>query len=138
MYKERLFERIKNIDKNPKRTRTITDAETEIKSILSYLNELLTVRHGSTIIADDFGISDITNYHEKAFGEFVDQMQVELRDTISKYEPRLKNVKVIYVGKDEGTMNFKFKLVAELRGSETDTVAFETTINPDGRVSIYE
>ena len=68
MHRERLFERIIKIDIDPNQRYVGVDSATEVKSIISHINILLSARRGSTLIADDYGISDISYFKD---GEFV-------------------------------------------------------------------
>lgn len=137
MHKQRLFERIKNLDIDPNSRRSSTDKETEVESIVSHINMLLTSRRGSTLIADDYGISDISFHNEGYLGEYMSSLEKELEQTIGKYEKRLMNVKITFDGKDEKGLNFNFSIKADLRSSNSP-ITFETVVDSDGRVRIYD
>lgn len=137
MYKERLFERIKHLDIDPERRRTSPDRETEVTSILAHINHLLTTRKGSTLIADDYGITDLSNYRDDYFNEYIRLLEKDIEETICKYEPRLDNVSIKFDGKDDRSMEFAFSISAELKNSRSP-VAFETVVYPEGKVSVHE
>jgi len=125
------------MDEDPSYRPYVSDVEVELKSILSYIQNILSTKQGSTVISYDFGIPDVTNFHDKSYGEYIKDMEESLSRTISNYEPRLKNVKVIY-DTQENTTTMHFKIEAQLLNYEDIDIVFETVINPDGKVVIYE
>jgi len=138
MFKERLLERVSHMDENPSYRPDVLDVDVELKSILVYVQNILSTRQGSAIISYDFGIPDITNFHDKSYGEYIKDMEESLSKTISIYEPRLKNVKVLYDDKENKTTVMHFKIKAQLLNYKNMDIVFETVINPDGKVVIYE
>jgi len=138
MFKERLLERVAHMDENPSYRPDVLDADVELRSILKYVQNILSTKQGSAIISYDFGIPDVTNFHDKSYGEYIQEMEDSLVQTILKYEPRLTNVKVIYDKKENKTTVMHFKIEAQLLNYENVPVVFETVINPDGKVAIYE
>jgi type VI secretion system protein len=138
MFKERLLERIAHIDEDPSYRPDSVDADLELQSILKYVQNILSTKQGSATIAYDFGIPDITNFHNKSYGEYIKEMEDSLIQTILKYEPRLKNVNVTYTKEENKTTVMHFKIEAQLVDYEDIPVIFETVINPDGKVAIYE
>ena len=125
------------MDENPSYRPEVLDADVELNSILKYIQNILSTKQGSAIISYDFGIPDVTNFHDKSYGEYIKEMEESLTKTILTYEPRLKNVKVIYDKQEERTTLLHFKIEAQLRNFEDIDVVFETVINPDGKVAIY-
>ena len=64
-----------------------------IRSIQDHLQRILNTRQGNALIAEDFGVPDFTNI----MGSFPDSqrsMERQVRQTIQKYEPRLKGIRV--------------------------------------------
>ncbi len=138
MFKERLLERVSHMSENPSYRPDVLDADVELRSILKYVQNILSTRQGSVVISYDFGIPDVTNFHDKSYGEYIKEMENSLVKTILKYEPRLKNVKVVYDKDENKTTVMHFKIEAQLRNYEDIPVVFETVINPDGKVVIHE
>jgi len=138
MFKERLLERVSHMEEDPSYRLDVLDVEVELKSILGYVQNILSTRQGSAIISYDFGIPDITNFHNKSYGEYIKDMEESLSKTISTYEPRLKRVKVSYSEKEGKSTVMHFKIDAQLSNYEERDIVFETVINPDGKVVIYE
>ena len=116
----------------------VPDVEVELKSILKYVQSILSTKQGSAVIAYDFGIPDITNFHNKSYGEYIKEMETSLAKTIANYEPRLKSIKVTYDQQDGKTTVMHFKIKAQLSNYENIPIVFETVINPNGEVAIHE
>jgi type VI secretion system protein len=138
MFKERLLERISHMEGDPSYRPDAPDIEVELKSILKYVQNILSTKQGSAVIAYDFGIPDITNFHDKSYGEYIKDLETSLTKTIANYEPRLKSIKVIYDQQDGKTTVMHFKIKAQLSNYENIPIVFETVINPNGEVAIHE
>jgi len=126
------------MDENPSYRPDVLDVDVELRSILKYVQNILSTKQGSAIISYDFGIPDITNFHDKSYGEYIKDMEESLSKTISDYEPRLKNVQVVYDKQEDRATVMHFKIKAQLLNYEEMDIVFETVINPDGKVVIYE
>lgn len=138
MFRERLLERVSHMDMDPSYRPNVQSADAELRSILKYIQKILSTKQGSAIISYDFGIPDVTNFHDKSYGQYIKDMEDSLIGTIMKFEPRLQNVKVIYDKQDEKTTMMHFKIEAQLKDYENIPVVFQTVINPDGKVEINE
>ncbi len=138
MFKERLLERVAHMEKDSSYRPDVLSADVELKSILKYIKNILSTKQGSAIISYDFGIPDVTNFHDKSYGQYIKDMENSLIGTIIKFEPRLENVKVIYDEQAEKTTMMHFKIQAQLKNYKDIDVIFETVINPDGKVTINE
>jgi type VI secretion system lysozyme-like protein len=138
MFKERLLERVARMDVDSSYRPDVLSADVELRSILKYIQNILSTKQGSAIISYDFGIPDVTNFHDKSYGEYIKDMEESLIGTIIKFEPRLENVKVIYDEQAEKTTVMHFKIQAQLKNYKEIDVVFETVINPDGKVIINE
>ena len=137
MFKVRLLERLSKIDENPSYSGIIANPKEEIDSIFAYLKKILSTKEGSTLIAYDFGIPDISSYEEN-YGEYIRKLENKLKNTIEKYEPRLKNIKVKYIDKYKDKSILTFRIEAELANTENYPLVFETKIKPSGEVNIDE
>ncbi|GAB6074656.1 type VI secretion system baseplate subunit TssE [Nautilia lithotrophica] len=137
MFKIRLLERLSKMEENPDFSGIVTNEE-ELESIFEYLKKILSTKEGSTLIAYDFGIPDISNYHEQSYGEYIRSLEEKLKNTIEKYEPRLKNIKVKYIDKYKDKSILTFLIEAQLAHNEKYPVTFETQIKSSGEVDIDE
>lgn len=135
MFDERLLERIRNLESNPD-TRVERSLTRKINSIINYLQNLLNTHQGNVLIADDYGIPDITNSHGEGITELTRRIENTLQQTILKYEPRLKNVRVELLSEKEDVLNMRFKLEAVLVHDNTTPVILETVVSADGKVDI--
>ena len=138
MFKERLLERVSHMDEDPSYRPDVLDADVELRSILKYVQNILSTKQGTAIISYDFGIPDVTNFHDKSYGEYIKEMEESLVKTILRFEPRLKNVKVTYDDQEDKSTVMHFKIEAQLINFDDIAVVFETVIKPDGKVAIYE
>lgn len=138
MFKERLLERVFNLDNDPQYRLDSVTADEQIKSVMNYIQNILSTKQGSAVISFDFGIPDVTNFHDKSYGEYIKEMENSLENSILKFEPRLSSVQVKYNSKKENkSVTMHFEIEAEFANLDTPIV-FETTINPDGKVAIHE
>jgi len=135
MREERLIERIRLREKQPDRT-TTEDPKRIIASVLRYLQKVLNTRQGAVQIADDFGMPDLTDYL-RGYPSSLRDVEKSLRQTIIKYEPRLKSVRVKFVPQEENLLSLNFQIVARLAGDYPDQpVIFESQLGSDGKISI--
>jgi type VI secretion system protein len=60
-----------------------------------------------------------------------------IRNTIQKYEPRLKSVRVKFIPQEETMLTVSFQIVAQLILDEgKNPVTFQTVMDSDGKVTI--
>lgn len=135
MREERLIERIRIREKNPARSAT-EDPNKIIDSILKHLQKILNTRRGSVPIAADFGVPDFTDFL-RAYPDTLREVEQSLRQTISKYEPRLKAVRVNFIPNEEDVFSLSFQIFGKLAGDYKDRpVMFESMMGYDGKISI--
>lgn len=137
MYDERLLERIRNLESNPD-IRVERSLSRKVNSIISHLQNLLNTHQGSVLIADDYGIPDITNSHGEGITELTQRIENTLRQTILKYEPRLKKVQVNLQSEKDDVLSMRFKLEAVLVHDDITPVILETVVTSGGKVDISE
>jgi type VI secretion system protein len=135
MREERLIDRIRLREQQPDRS-TTEDPKKIISSVLRYLQKVLNTRQGGVQIADDFGMPDLTDYM-RGYPASLRDVEKSLRQTIIKYEPRLKSVRVKFVPQEENVLSLNFQVVARLVGDYPDQpVVFESQVGSDGRINI--
>jgi type VI secretion system protein len=100
------------------------------------LQNLLNTHQGSVLIADDYGIPDITNTHGESITEMTRRLENTLRDVIMKYEPRLSDVRVSLISQEDNMLSIKFKLEAVLAEDNSIPLVLETVISTEGKVNI--
>lgn len=114
-------------------------APKSVESILRHLRNILNTRQGSVLIADDYGMPDLTNFPGENLSEAAAELEDVMKRIIQKYEPRLTNVKISFEPEVDASSVLRFKLSAEVISRENRTpVVFETVVTSSGMVKIEE
>lgn len=132
MYKKRLFERIMDLDNA---NDNACSKEEQIRSIIHYLSDLLSVRKGSYICSKDFGMENIYNSCDESFSTFILNAKEEMEYEITQYEPRLKEVIVVYEGSDNHNSH-RFRIEGKLVEHNDQKITLQSALNFDGKISI--
>jgi type VI secretion system protein len=108
-------------------------------AVLDHLQKLLNTRLGSVLTAPDYGMIEMGEVlHE--FPVAMGVMQRSIKNTILKYEPRLKNVQVRAVDGDEDVskMFVYFEVSAQLiyPNGDRQPIRFSTTVDESSNVKI--
>jgi type VI secretion system protein len=119
------------------RSLTVADNTQELAdSILGHLRKMLNSRQGHALIQPEYGMPDVTEFIQN-LPEMVDAVQRGIRNSIEKFEPRLRNVAVNYVLSPDLGANLRFEITAELvTENEEASVWFETAVTPTGHIEI--
>jgi len=135
MREERLTERIRSWKQAPDR-RGGRDPKRMIDSIIRHLERILNTRQGSVPIADDYGIPDFTDL-SSGFSDALRDLERTIRNTIQKYEPRLKSVRVKLIPQEENTLAVSFQIVGQLiLEEEKNPITFQSVMDSDGKFTI--
>ena len=135
MREERLLERIRSWKKHPER-RAKEDPKRLTDSVLNHLQRILNTRHGTVPIAEDFGIPDFTEF-ANSYPESLRTVERAIRNTIQRYEPRLRAVRVNFLPQDEDVLTLRFQIVAKLATEDTNfPVTFESVLDSEGKVKL--
>lgn len=112
------------------------------KSIIAYLTRLLNTRSGSAPIDPGFGMSDMSNIAGSfAFGT-TEAICAEVAIQIERYEPRLKQVRVIVnkTNNDREVISLRFEVTAKLVNTENrleaETFSMTMRINSHGYIHL--
>ena len=104
-------------------------------AVVEHLKELLNTRRGASLSAPDYGIDDVAEL-ARDFPDSLADMQRAIKNTLLKYEPRLKNVQVRAVKPDtEGAdLVAHFEVTAQLidQNGERQPFRFRTSMDEDG------
>ncbi len=105
-------------------------------SVLANLRVLLNARKDMAESCTTYGIPDLTNaLHSIPFG--TGEICEALREVISTYEPRLRNVRVEPVVDEDASIALRFEVTGRLAlPGARDAVRFSTRIRPGGHVEI--
>ncbi|MDD6088911.1 MAG: type VI secretion system baseplate subunit TssE [Desulfovibrionaceae bacterium] len=136
MENKRLLERIREMAGKP-RWRGNDDIETIQESILTYLNKLLNTRQGSAIVADNFGIPDFSALAASFNRRDVSAIENSIQEVVSRYEKRLKNIRVTFEENPDDPLTIAFHMEGDLVGtSEPTSVCFQTVLAQNGFIII--
>lgn len=108
-------------------------------AVLEHLSKLLNTRQGAAPTAPDYGMVELSELlHD--FPEAHGIMQRAIKNTILKYEPRLRNVQVRAVqgDDDESKMFIYFEVTAQLvyPNGERQPIRFNTSVDESSNVKI--
>jgi len=135
MREDRLLQRLRIYDKGAG-VNYADDPKLVIRSVQEHLQQMLNTRWGSVPIADDFGVPDFTDFMS-TYPDSARDLERSLRQTIQKYEPRLRNVRVKFIPQEEGDLAVSFQISARLNLERLkDSVIFESKLDSDGRIKI--
>jgi type VI secretion system protein len=105
-------------------------------SILRHLRKMLNTKQGHVLTQPEYGMPDVTEFIQN-LPEMVEVVQRGIRNSIEKFEPRLRNVTVTYVPSQEVVANLRFEITAELvTEREEASVWFETAVTPTGQIEV--
>lgn len=100
--------------------------------IIAHLQQLLNARRGQSPIAEDYGVIDMADLVH-AFPDSLNQLQNSIRDTILKFEPRLKNVRVRQRQVEGVILLLHFEITAQLaKAGSRGVMRFRTEVNSAG------
>jgi type VI secretion system protein len=133
MREDRLLERIKIWEKKPER-RSEESTRRIIDSVLRHLQRILNTKRGNVPIAEDYGVPDFTDLL-RSYPESIRDLERSIRQTIQKYEPRLKAVRLNLIPQDEDMLTLRFQIIARLAVKQ-ENILFETVLDSDGKVNI--
>lgn len=137
MADERLLERIQNLESEPE-ARFERDISRHLHSIINHLQRVLNTRQGSVLIADDYGIPDITNSPGEGLTEMTRRIESTIQSVILKYEPRMANVRIKFLAQKGNVLSMCFKLEGVLVIDRSVPVVLETVVSSEGRFNISE
>ncbi len=109
---------------NGRPVRSVREDDRLLWSVVSNLNRLFNTRRGSVKHLPDYGLPDLTTVYRDS-PRSGDELRREIKDSIKKYEPRLRRVRVERRNTDEFEMRMIFIVSATLMNGEQ--VRFETT-----------
>lgn len=136
MRNTRLLERIRQMGKSSHRESSF-DSEILKQSILSHLNQILNTRQGSAIIGQEYGMPDFSASIRSFDSKDIEYMEENIREVITKYEKRLKNIQIIFTPDKSQPLNITFHISGDLVGGrERNNISFQTILSSQGRVTV--
>ena len=118
---------------------TAEDLEELMASVREHLAILLNARHGMSEADPDYGLPSLVDLNAEA-GDHLRMLQEAIQNTIEKYEPRLRRVRVTFTRKDEDiaalqTPTFRIDAVLVSKTGE-HRVWYETQIRGSGEFDV--
>ncbi len=135
MYEQTLLERIADFEE-PNGDFQGNSAEKEIRSIENYLGRLLNTNRGSVMIADDFGMPDMTSFSGGGISDTMERIEAAILETIKKYEKRLSKVKIHIESDGTDVLTMHFRLEGVLARQDNVPVFLDSYVRPGGRISV--
>jgi type VI secretion system lysozyme-like protein len=88
-----------------------TSAMATKTEIVRHLQSLCTTRRGAMVVAPRYGIDDVTlHFHEMPGG--MEEIRLQLEETIRRYEPRLTNARVAHLPGAANDLVLRFEIRA--------------------------
>src|SRR3989338_11114861 len=83
---------------------TITENTQQLAdSVLRHLQKMLNTRQGHALTQPEYGIPDVTEFIQ-TLPDMVNEVRRAIRNSIEKFEPRLRNVEVTFVPSEDEWM----------------------------------
>ncbi len=131
--KQALFESITGTFLDGTPVESVSEKKRQIHSIMDHLNRMFNTRTGSIPHLKDYGLPDISDVYRK-MSEGIDELKEAIKRTIERYEPRLKNVRVVRREDSESDARLVFILSGETKHG--GLVRFQTTFISTGNSTI--
>lgn len=106
------------------------------ESIARHLTRMLNVRQGSCTTLPDYGMPDFNDLISQ-FPDGLNQIRRAIRDSVERYEPRLRRVSVKHVLDEADPLDLRFRITASMiLDDREEPVTFETLIGDSGQVQV--
>lgn len=118
---------------------TAEDLESLMTSVRDHLAVLLNARHGMSEALPDYGLPSLVDMTAEA-GDHLKTLQDAIQNTIEKYEPRLRRVRVSCVREENetGGRTPVFRIDAVLVGKTGEhRVWYETQVRGSGEFDVH-
>lgn len=131
----RLLERVRNWKEKPVIS-VSQDYSQKVESVILHLQKLLNSKQGTTLMDEFYGMPDFTDL-TVMFPDSVREIESAISKTIEKYEPRLSEVKVIFVLQNELSLSLLFQIQAIMKTEDNDmSIYLESSIDNNGKMKI--
>ncbi len=112
------------------------DPKKIIDSVMRHLQNVLNTRQGGVQIAEDYGLPDFNDVLHNQAGS-PREIEKSIRQTIQKYEPRLRAVRVRYIPIEDDLLSLSFEIHGRIALENTEEpIVFESQLGHDGRITI--
>jgi type VI secretion system protein len=104
--------------------------------VRTHLALLLNTRQGAVQNLPDYGLPDVSSYYS-GYPASLGTLRGLIQKLIEKYEPRLLNPRVRFIGSDDKEFRASFLIAGEIeQGEETTRVQYRTTISGTGHAAV--
>lgn len=137
MSKERLLKRIRYWGRGQGERVSRLEAGEFRMSVLADLSLLYNTQKGTVLISDDLGVPDFASLLNRFGPQEADLITRSLREVTEKYEPRMKNVRVSFLPREDEYDSLRFAVAGslEFRGQELP-IEFSALVQGNGTVTI--
>ncbi|TWT41800.1 lysozyme-like protein [Phycisphaerae bacterium RAS1] len=130
-----LLERIRRPGPSGARQLRVSAGEVS-DSILKNLQDILNTAQGNCLIDHNYGLPHMTAIRS-AMPRSIASFEAAIRTTIEKFEPRLKNVRVVHAPKRSDGMELRFDISGVVIDEDgRTTVRFQTFADEDGKLVV--
>ncbi len=112
-----------------------TSAGDSTEAIARHLSALLNSGQGESITSPDYGVVDFSDLvHE--FPNAIPVLQQAIRNCITSFEPRLRNVSVRHIPDDSDPLTLNFEIVARLASDRRQVLRLNTRVKAGGNIEV--
>jgi type VI secretion system protein len=109
-------------------------ADQRMMSIKDNLTRIFNTREGLLPHLKDYGLPDISEIY-RTMPHGIERLESAIKTTIEKFEPRLKNIRLIRLPQTQGkVLTIEFTVSGEVQG--IGRITFQTTFLSSGQSSI--
>ena len=113
----------------------VPESDHRLRSILGNLGRLFNTRRGTLAHVPEFGLPDLSDVSRAAPAE-VERVRRAIRESVERFEPRLRRVRVDRDMSDPSSPYLVFLLSAEIE--LLGKVQFQTTIRADDLIEVRQ
>lgn len=137
MSRERLLKRIRHWGRGQGERVSRLEAGEYRQSVLADLSALYNTQKGTVLVADDMGVPDFASMLNRFGPKEAEMITQSLREVTEKYEPRMRNVRVNFLPRDDEYDVLRFSVAGNLEFREQDLpIEFNALIQGNGTVTI--
>jgi type VI secretion system protein len=103
-------------------------------SVIEHLRVLLNTRRGEAPTVPNYGVPDFSDTVH-SFPGAITTLQRAIRDTITEFEPRLKNVQVRHVQNEDDVLTLRFEITARLADGNK-LLRLQTKVSAGGKFDV--
>ena len=130
----RLLERLRYLENPPERKPD--ELSPEIESIFHHVKYVLGTHKGAVPISDEYGMPDLFFSRGINFKESSRRMRDSISEVITRFETRLRNVKVEALSTRDDLLKQKFRINAVFARNVQESIDFIVEISSEANITI--